>query len=98
MAAFAAAALPAAEKFDLQKKTQAAQKGDAEAQDEIGEYYADGGGGGCAPAPGPCGPGSCPRRAVLPCPQIPCLPPCGLAFPPCLWDCKKGLFSDIVEK
>ena len=49
LAAFAAAALPAAEKFDLQKKTEAAQKGDAEAQNEIGEYYADGGGGDFAP-------------------------------------------------
>lgn len=49
MAVTAAAALSAAEKFDLQKKTEAAQKGDAEAQNEIGEYYADGGGGGLRP-------------------------------------------------
>ena len=38
-----------AEKFDLRKKIEAAQKGDAAAQNEIGEYYADGGNGEFAP-------------------------------------------------
>ena len=29
----------------------------------------------CVPVPAPCRAGACPRRGVLPCPQIPCLPP-----------------------
>ena len=29
----------------------------------------------CVPVPAPCRAGACPRRAALPCPQIPCLPP-----------------------
>ena len=47
--AVAAALLSGAEKFDLQKKMEDAKKGDAKAMNEIGEYYADGGGGEFAP-------------------------------------------------